>query len=44
VVVPNIAMPAGQTYNDFVTVYVQVNGVTLPSGPGQTFTLPVARQ
>jgi uncharacterized protein (TIGR03437 family) len=45
VVVPNVPMPAGQTYNDAVDVTIVVNGVNLPSGVGpQTFTLPVAEQ
>ena len=46
VVVPNIAMPAGQTYNYSVDVTVQVNGVSLPSQSSvPTFlTLPEEQQ
>ena len=46
VVVPNIPMPAGRTYNYSVDVTVQVNGVSLPSkGPVPTsLTLPVAQK
>jgi uncharacterized protein (TIGR03437 family) len=50
VVVPNIAMPAGQTFNDSVPIYIQVNGVPVmppltfaSSGPGTYFTLPVGQ-
>jgi uncharacterized protein (TIGR03437 family) len=46
VVVPNISMPAGHTYNYSVDLTVQVNGVSLPpQGPVPTsLTLPVAQQ
>jgi uncharacterized protein (TIGR03437 family) len=45
VVVPNISMPSGQTFDDSVNVTVQVNGAVLPPGPPPMFwTLPVAQQ
>jgi uncharacterized protein (TIGR03437 family) len=46
VVVPNVAMPPGQTYNDSVKVTLQVSGVTLPpaAAPPITYMLPVEQQ
>lgn len=45
VVVPNVAMSAGQTFDDSVGVIVRANGVTLPVSPSPAFlTLPVELQ
>jgi hypothetical protein len=46
VVVPNVAMPPGQTYNDSVRVTLQVSGVTLPpaAAPPITYMLPVEQR
>jgi uncharacterized protein (TIGR03437 family) len=49
VVVPNVSMPAGQTYNDYVSVTLQVNGVAIPAGPStlgpfEAWWLPVEQQ
>jgi uncharacterized protein (TIGR03437 family) len=43
VVVPTLTMPAGQNYNDSVSVSVQVNGVILPSAPLVKFLLSVGQ-
>ncbi|HYW48666.1 MAG TPA: IPT/TIG domain-containing protein [Bryobacteraceae bacterium] len=47
VVVPNVAMVPGLTFNDYVSVSLQVNGVTLPppdATPPTAFWLPVEQQ
>jgi uncharacterized protein (TIGR03437 family) len=51
VVVPKVLMPTGQTFNDSVPIYIQVNGVpVMPQltfqspDQGTYFTLPVGQQ
>jgi uncharacterized protein (TIGR03437 family) len=46
VVIPDVTMPAGQTFNDAIDVHLVVNGVQVPVPPpgGVSFTLSVAQQ